>query len=112
MWLQKVMAPIALNTESNTLDSKTMKDSKTGNHCNGLCVLAIAFLVIIGTLMLSIFSSAVERDVDGVVEGMFLIGAVIMAFGAIAPLLLPEEDSEESRSGVRNRQPGSNSDQD
>ncbi|QKH35386.1 hypothetical protein FOC84_10705 [Achromobacter pestifer] len=89
-----------------------MKDSKTGNDCDGLCFLSIAFLVVVGTQILWIFSSAVKGDVEGGVEGTFLIGAAFMIVGAIAPLLLPEGDSEESRPGVRNRQSGLNSDQD
>ncbi len=40
-----------------------MKDSKTGNDCNRLCFRAIAFLVVVGTLILLIFSSAVEGEV-------------------------------------------------
>ncbi|WP_088153973.1 hypothetical protein [Achromobacter xylosoxidans] len=89
-----------------------MKDSKPGNDCDGLCFLAIAFLVVVGTLILWIFSSAVKGDVEGVVEGTFLIGVAFMIFRAFAPMLQPEEDSEESRPDVRNRQSGSNSDQD
>ena len=71
-----------------------------------------AFLVVVGTLILWIFSSAVKGDVEGVVEGTFLIGVAFMIFRAFAPMLQPEEDSEESRPDVRNRQSGSNSDQD